>query len=69
MKMMRWLLSLCLLPCAFAQQAPWARPDTPISSQDRVYAADCDIDITPGSVERMNLKEGHNVFAIIKRLG
>jgi len=40
MKMMRWLLSLCLLPCAFAQQAPWARPDIPISSHDRVYAAD-----------------------------
>jgi YVTN family beta-propeller protein len=40
MKMMRWLLSFCLLPCAFAQQAPWARPDIPISSRDRVYAAD-----------------------------
>ncbi|HEV3100693.1 MAG TPA: YncE family protein [Candidatus Udaeobacter sp.] len=40
MKMMRWLLFLCLLPCAFAQQAPWARPDIPISSHDRVYAAD-----------------------------
>lgn len=40
MKMMRWVLSLCLLPCAFAQQAPWARPDIPISSHDRVYAAD-----------------------------
>jgi YVTN family beta-propeller protein len=40
MKMMRWLLSLCLLPCAFAQQAPWARPDIPISSHDRVYTAD-----------------------------
>ena len=40
MKMMGWLLSLCLLPCAFAQQAPWARPDIPISSHDRVYAAD-----------------------------
>src|SRR5437868_121466 len=40
MKMLRWFLSLCLLPCAFAQQAPWARPDIPISSHDRVYAAD-----------------------------
>jgi len=40
MELMRWLLSLCLLPCAFAQQAPWARPDIPISSHDRVYAAD-----------------------------
>src|SRR5207237_2407177 len=40
MKMARWLLSLCFLPCAMAQQAPWARPDIPISSHDRVYAAD-----------------------------
>jgi len=40
MKRIRWLLSLCLFPCAFAQQAPWARPDIPISSRDRVYAAD-----------------------------
>ena len=29
-----------LVRCAFAQQAPWGRPDVPISSQDRVYAAD-----------------------------
>jgi YVTN family beta-propeller protein len=40
MKMIYWLLSLCLLPCGFAQQAPWARPDIPISSHDRVYTAD-----------------------------
>ena len=40
MKRIRWLLSLFLFPCAFAQQAPWARPDIPISSHDRVYAAD-----------------------------
>jgi YVTN family beta-propeller protein len=40
MKRIRWLLFLCLCPCAFAQQAPWARPDIPISSHDRVYAAD-----------------------------
>src|SRR5438132_12923645 len=40
MKIIRWFLSLCLLPCAMAQQAPWARPDIPISSHDRVYAAD-----------------------------
>src|ERR1700757_625480 len=39
MKRIPWLLSLCLCPCAFAQQAPWARPDIPISSHDRVYAA------------------------------
>jgi YVTN family beta-propeller protein len=40
MKMIRWLLSLCLLPCAMGQQAPWARPNIPISSHDRVYTAD-----------------------------
>ncbi len=33
------LLFLCLLPCAMAQQAPWARSDIPISPHDRVYAA------------------------------
>jgi len=40
MKIIFGFLSLCLLPCGFAQQAPWARPDIPISSHDRVYAAD-----------------------------
>src|SRR6266513_2258374 len=40
MKMIRWFLSLCLLPCAMAEQAPWARKDIPISSHDRVYTAD-----------------------------
>jgi YVTN family beta-propeller protein len=40
MKMIRWFLSLCLLPCAMANQSPWARPDVPISSHDRVYTAD-----------------------------
>src|SRR5437588_5077381 len=40
MKMARWLLSLCFLPCAMAEQAPWARPDIPISIHDRVYTAD-----------------------------
>jgi len=40
------LVSVCalaffsMLPCAFAQQAPWGRADIPISSRDRVYAAD-----------------------------
>ena len=29
-----------LVPSAFAQQAPWGRADIPISSRDRVYAAD-----------------------------
>jgi YVTN family beta-propeller protein len=40
MKIIRWFLCLCFLPCAMAQQAPWARPDIPISSHDRVYTAD-----------------------------
>src|SRR5438309_4422984 len=39
MKIIRWLVPLCFLPCAVAQQAPWARPDIPISSHDRVHAA------------------------------
>ena len=40
MKTIRCLLFLVLVPCAFAQQAPWARPNVPISSHDRVYTAD-----------------------------
>jgi len=40
MKTIRWLLALCLLTPAIAQQAPWARPDVAISSHDRVYTAD-----------------------------
>src|SRR5215468_7678539 len=40
LKMVRCFLFLCLLPCALAQQAPWARPDIAVSSHDRVYAAD-----------------------------
>jgi YVTN family beta-propeller protein len=40
MKMIHWFLSLCLLPCAMANQASWARPDISISSRDRVYTAD-----------------------------
>jgi YVTN family beta-propeller protein len=32
--------ALTLLNCAFAQQAPWGRPNIPISTHDRVYAAD-----------------------------
>jgi YVTN family beta-propeller protein len=28
-----------VLPSAFAQQVPWGRPDIPVSSRDRVYAA------------------------------
>jgi YVTN family beta-propeller protein len=35
------VLLLLLLPVyAYAQQAPWGRPDIPLSSHDRVYAAD-----------------------------
>jgi YVTN family beta-propeller protein len=33
-------VSIFLAASIFAQQAPWARPDIPISSHDRVYAAD-----------------------------
>ena len=40
MKMIRLFLSLCLLPCAMAEQAPWARSDVAVSGHDRVYAAD-----------------------------
>ena len=40
MKMVRSFLCLCFLPCAMAAQAPWARPDIPISGHDRVYTAD-----------------------------
>jgi YVTN family beta-propeller protein len=29
----------CLLPSVYAQQVPWGRPDIPVSSHDRVYAA------------------------------
>ena len=34
------LLCLVLPVYAYAQQAPWGRPDIPVSSHDRVYAAD-----------------------------
>jgi len=40
MKIIRCLPFLFFVPCAFAQQAPWGRPDIPISAHDRVYAAD-----------------------------
>jgi YVTN family beta-propeller protein len=36
-----WTLTfMSLVPSALAQQAPWGRADIPISSHDRVYAAD-----------------------------
>jgi len=38
--MILWFLFLCLVPCAVAQQAPWARSDIPVTSHDRVYTAD-----------------------------
>lgn len=40
MKILRWLPIFLVVTSAFAQQAPWARPDVPVSSHDRVYAAD-----------------------------
>ena len=40
MKSLHWWLALLLPSCALAQQAPWGRADMPISSHDRVYAAD-----------------------------
>lgn len=40
MKILRWLPILFFLPGASAQQAPWGRPDVPVSGHDRVYAAD-----------------------------
>src|SRR3989442_1367149 len=40
LKMLGWLPLLCLAANAQAQQAPWGRPNVPISRQDRVYAAD-----------------------------
>src|SRR5690349_796707 len=33
------VMLLCVAPAAHAQQVPWARPETPISGRDRVYAA------------------------------
>lgn len=40
MKILRWLPIFFVLTGAFAQQAPWARTQVPVSSHDRVYAAD-----------------------------
>ena len=40
MKLVCALIYFCLVTSAFAQQAPWGRADIPISSRDRVYAAD-----------------------------
>ena len=40
MKMLRWFLLLVFVSPAIAQQSPWGRADVPVSSHDRVYAAD-----------------------------
>src|SRR6516164_372497 len=40
MKIIRMLPIFWFFSVALAQQAPWGRPDIPISSHDRVYAAD-----------------------------
>ena len=40
MKILRWLSIFLLATSTFAQQAPWVRTDVPVSSRDRVYAAD-----------------------------
>src|SRR5215475_8547446 len=40
MRIFRWLCIVFLMSCAIAQQAPWGRPDIPVSGRDRVYAAD-----------------------------
>lgn len=40
MRIIWWLPIFCFLSGAFAQQAPWARANIPVSSHDRVYAAD-----------------------------
>jgi YVTN family beta-propeller protein len=40
MKLVCALIFFGLVSSAFAQQAPWGRADVPISSRDRVYAAD-----------------------------
>jgi YVTN family beta-propeller protein len=39
MRIMRWFPIFCLVSFTFAQQTPWGRADIPISSHDRVYAA------------------------------
>src|SRR5262245_51309512 len=40
MKTFRWFPLFWLTSAAFAQQAPWGRPDVAISSRDRVYAGE-----------------------------
>src|SRR5882724_5915043 len=40
MKIVRFFWIFWMISCAFGQQAPWGRPDIPVSSRDRVYTAD-----------------------------
>lgn len=40
MRFKRFYCMICLLSSAYAQQAPWGRANVPVSSHDRVYAAD-----------------------------
>jgi YVTN family beta-propeller protein len=40
MRVIYWLVFLPVLASAFGQQAPWGRTDIPVSTHDRVYAAD-----------------------------
>lgn len=40
MQGLRWFSLFWLASAVFAQQAPWGRPDIPISSRDRVYAGE-----------------------------
>ncbi len=40
MKILCGISLLCLASCLGAEQAPWGRADVPVSSRDRVYAAD-----------------------------
>ena len=40
MKIAFLFLSFVVLPGVLAEQAPWGRPDVPVSAHDRVYTAD-----------------------------
>jgi YVTN family beta-propeller protein len=40
MKILKLLSIILLFSCAPAQQIPWGQPNVPVSSRDRVYAAD-----------------------------
>ena len=40
MKILKLVSIILLFSCASAQQIPWGQPNVPVSSRDRVYAAD-----------------------------